>query len=83
MLSVSKPLSFSQAEDYLQKENYYQQNSEKGYFYGNEKILEKLGISQEQEVDTTTYLNLLKAYNPETGEPLLRNSDDELNRRGH
>ena len=60
MLSMSKPLAYGQAENYLQKENYYQKNSEKGYFFGNESILEKLGITKGEEVTTTKYLHLLQ-----------------------
>ncbi len=82
MLSMSKPLAYGQAENYLQKENYYQKNSEKGYFFGNESILEKLGITKGEEVTTTKYLHLLQGVNPINGEALLKNSEDPKRRVG-
>ena len=80
MVSMSKPQSVSQAQGYLTKENYYQKNSEKGFFYG--KGLEFLGLENGLEVTPEMYEKLLNGYHPVSGEALVINAGEADRRAG-
>lgn len=80
MVSISKPQSFSQAKGYLEKENYYQKNSEIGYFYGDG--LEYLGMDNKSVVTPETYTSMLDGFNPLTGEKIVKNAGNENRRAG-
>lgn len=80
MVSMSKPQSVAQAQGYLTKENYYQKNSEKGYFYG--KGLEVLGLQEGLEITPEMYEKLLNGYHPVTGEALVINAGNAERRAG-
>lgn len=77
---MSKTQSAKQAKDYLEKENYYQKNSEMGYFRG--EGLKHLGLENNTPVTSDMYVNLLYGFNPTTGEKLHKNSGDEGRRAG-
>lgn len=65
MVTMSKPQSRKQAEDYLTKENYYQKNSEKGYIYSSSKeLLNILNLNQGHEVNNEIHTNLINNRNP-------------------
>ncbi len=72
---MSKPQKAAQAEGYLERENYYQKNSEIGYFRG--AGLKHLGLKQEEPVTPELYKALLNGFNPTTGEKLHSNSGDK------
>ena len=80
MLSISNPQKAAQAESYYTEENYYQKNSEIGFFRGN--ALEAVGLKSGQEVDQETYLSLLHGFNPTTLEKLTANAGDIDRRAG-
>jgi conjugative relaxase-like TrwC/TraI family protein len=80
MVSMSSPQTVQQAEDYLEKENYYQENSMLGTFQG--KGLEHLGIEKGTTVDAEIYKTLLKGFHPTTGEKLVKNAGKEKHRAG-
>ena len=78
MLSISNPQKAAQAESYYTEENYYQKNSELGFFRGN--ALEAIGLERGQVVEQEVYLSLLHGFNPSTLEKLAHNAGD-INRR--
>lgn len=80
MVSMSKPQVAGQAKNYLSKENYYQQNSERGYFHGDG--LKYLGLQENQDVTPELYDKLLEGFNPTTGEKLSKNAGDPERRAG-
>lgn len=80
MVSMSSPQTVSQAEGYLEVENYYQKNSMLGTFQG--KGLEHIGIEHGATVDPNIYKILLKGFNPLSGEKLVRNAGKEDHRAG-
>ena len=80
MLSISNPQKAEQAKNYYTKENYYQKNSEQGYFRG--KALEALGIEEGQAVTQDTYLNLLHGFNPKDNKPLTKGAGSMERRAG-
>ena len=80
MVSMSKPQSVAQAQGYLTKENYYQKNSEQGFFYG--QGLEFLGLENGLEVTQEMYEKLLNGYHPVSGEALVINAGDQERRAG-
>ncbi len=54
-----------QAKSYYTKENYHQQNSEKGYFYSNSnQLMDFLGLDYSQEVTNKTHFELIEGFNP-------------------
>jgi len=73
-------MSFSSSKDYLVKENYYQQNSELGYYHGNG--LEHLGMKDGSIVTKEDYNQLQLGYNPISGETLVKNAGDHERRAG-
>jgi conjugative relaxase-like TrwC/TraI family protein len=80
MISISKPQSAEQAQSYYKKENYYQKNSEEGYYYG--EALKHLGIKKGEEVTKENYALLLKGFHPIKKTPLLKNSGEKDRRAG-
>ena len=80
MVSMSSPQTVSQAEGYLEKENYYQKNSMLGTFQG--KGLEHIGIERGSTVNPEIYKILLTGFHPSTGEKLVRNAGKEDHRAG-
>jgi conjugative relaxase-like TrwC/TraI family protein len=79
MVSISKPQKMSQAKGYLEKENYYQKNSELGYFYG--LGCKHIGLENGTAVDKETYHNLLSGCDAK-GNELLKNAGDKERRAG-
>ena len=50
MTKVGEMQLVTQSKSYLVKENYYQENSEIGYFHStNSKLLDLMGLKQNQE----------------------------------
>lgn len=83
MMSISKPQKAEQAGSYyveFEKEEYYQKNDEKGYFFG--KGLEVLGVPPGTEINKETYTNMVNGYHPLTGEKLTKNAGGENRRAG-
>ncbi|NEW59904.1 relaxase domain-containing protein [Sulfurovum sp. bin170] len=80
MLSISNPQKATQAETYYTKENYYQKNSEKGYFRGS--ALSEFGINENQTVTQETYLSLLHGFNPKDNRPLTKGAGSTERRAG-
>ena len=80
MLSISNPQKATQAETYYTKENYYQKNSEIGYFRG--EALEKFGIRDNQIVTQEVYLSLLHGFNPKDNKPLTKGAGSIERRAG-
>jgi conjugative relaxase-like TrwC/TraI family protein len=80
MLSISNPQKAAQAETYYTEENYYQKNSEKGYFRGS--ALSHVGIEKEQLVEQDTYLSLLHGFNPKDNTPLTKGAGSQERRAG-
>ncbi len=80
MLSISNPQKAAQAETYYTAENYYQKNSEKGYFRGS--ALSQVGIKEEQKVTQDTYLSLLHGFNPKDNTPLTKGAGSQERRAG-
>ena len=80
MLSISNPQKATQAETYYTEENYYQKNSEKGYFRGN--ALKEFGINENQTVTQETYLSLLHGFNPKDNSPLTKGAGSTERRAG-
>lgn len=65
MTTMSKPQSRKQAKGYLIRENYYMQDSEKGYVYSSSKeLLKVLNLTQGQEVNNEIHSNLIDNRNP-------------------
>jgi conjugative relaxase-like TrwC/TraI family protein len=79
VLSISKPQKAEQAKGYLEKENYYQKNSEVGYFYGDG--LEYLAMEQKTSVTPEIYEALLLGYD-QYGEKISHNAGDKDRRAG-
>ncbi len=75
MISISNFQSSEQAETYYKKENYYQKNSEKGYFYGEAFSQLNLDYLQNKKVDKENYNCLLQAINPETNEKMTHSKN--------
>ncbi|SFV68213.1 IncW plasmid conjugative relaxase protein TrwC (TraI homolog) [hydrothermal vent metagenome] len=80
MLSISNPQKATQAETYYTKENYYQKNSEIGYFRG--EALNILGIKDNQAITQDTYLLLLHGFNPKDNSPLTKGAGSVDRRAG-
>lgn len=80
MLSISNPQKATQAETYYTEENYYQKNSEKGYFRGS--ALKEFGINENQTVTQETYLSLLHGFNPKDNSPLTKGAGSVDRRAG-
>jgi len=80
MLSISNPQKAIQAETYYTEENYYQKNSEKGYFRGD--ALKEFGIKENQTVTQETYLSLLHGFNPKDNSPITKGAGSTERRAG-
>lgn len=80
MLSFSKMMTYTASKDYLVKENYYQQNSEIGFFYG--QGLSHIGIMERQVVTKEIYNKIQLGLNPITGEAMVKNAGDPERRAG-
>lgn len=80
MVSMSAPQGSAQAEGYLAKENYYQKNSERGFFHGH--ALEHFGLERGQEVTPELYKKMLNGYHPITGKALVKNAGEKDRRSG-
>ncbi|MCT7604575.1 relaxase domain-containing protein [Aliarcobacter butzleri] len=82
MTKVGEMQLVTQSKSYLVKENYHQKNSEVGYFHStNNKLLEIMGLKQNQEVDSETHISLIDGINSANKEALANNSGKD-NRRG-
>lgn len=86
MVTMSKPQSRKQAEDYLTKENYYQKDSEKGYIYSSSKeLLKILNLTQGQEINNEIHTSLINNRNPpldENQKIVKGRKDNEKDRAG-
>lgn len=80
MLSISNPQKAAQAETYYTEENYYQKNSEIGYFRG--EALSELGIQENQIITQEIYLSLLHGFNPKDNTPLTKGAGSQDRRAG-
>lgn len=72
MISISKFQNKDQASSYYEKENYYQKNSEKGYFHGAATTV--IGLKEGQVVTEQVFKSLLNNKSPLTGEYLTKNT---------
>ncbi|BAF70794.1 MobF family relaxase [Nitratiruptor sp. SB155-2] len=72
MISISKFQNKDQASSYYQEENYYQKNSENGFFHG--AAAPAVGVKNGQEVTKDTFQSLLNNTHAITGEALTKNT---------
>ena len=70
MISISSFQSTEQAKNYYKKENYYQKNSERGFFHGKAFSQLNLDYLQNKKVYKETYNKLLQAINPATNKKM-------------
>ena len=83
MTTTSAMQTVPQSKTYYVKENYYQKNSEKGYFHSNSNnLLEHLGLSHNLEINEELHFKLIEGYNPKTDEALMNNAGKKDRRAG-
>ena len=83
MVTTSKMQTAEQSENYLEKEDYYQNNSSKGNFFSNSnKLLEHLGLEHNQTTNKELYLKLINGFNPKDDSALVSNAGDKTKRAG-
>lgn len=83
MVKTSKAQTVQQSENYLEKEDYYQNDSSKGNFYSNSnRLLEHLGLEHNQETSKEIYLKLINGFNPKDDSALVSNAGDKTKRAG-
>ena len=83
MTTTSEMQTVAQSENYLEKEDYYQNKSSKGNFFSNSnKLLEHLGLEHNQDTTKELYLKLINGFNPKDDSALVSNAGDKTKRAG-